>query len=123
MALVSETSPDLLLVDVHLPGGGLEAAETIPAAGGRTKIVVLSVVEDRQVVAKAFRIGVCGYLLKGVSSSGLIKAAEAAAAGEYCVSPQLMGQLLGRPSEAASETANPQHLAIGRTGCHCPGCR
>jgi two-component system nitrate/nitrite response regulator NarL len=92
--LVTDCEPDLLFLDLHLPGGGLEAAETILAASGTTKIVVLSVVEDIKCVVQAFRIGVSGYLLKGISGSELIRSAESAAAGEPCVAPQLLGQLL-----------------------------
>jgi DNA-binding NarL/FixJ family response regulator len=98
VGLVAEHEPDLLLLDLHLPGGGLEAAEVILAAPGTTKVVVLSAVEDIKCVVQAFRIGVSGYLLKGVSGSELIRSAEAAAAGEPCVAPQLLGHLLGHVS-------------------------
>jgi DNA-binding NarL/FixJ family response regulator len=106
MALVAEHSPDLLLLDVQLPGGGLEAATSILAAKGRTKIVILSVVDDMKVVVRAFRLGVNGYLLKGVSGADLIRTAEAVVAGEPCVAPQLMGQLLDHLSGRATLDAS-----------------
>lgn len=99
--LVDDHTPDLLFLDLRLPSG-VEAAETILAGPVMTKIVVLSVVEDIECVVRAFRAGVHGYLLKGISASDLIKSAEAAAVGEHCVAPQLIGnlldQLLGRSS-------------------------
>ena len=101
ISLVAANEPDLLLLDLQLPGGGLEAAETILAARGSTRIVVLSVVEDVRWVVRAFRIGVSGYLLKGISGSELLKSAEAAAAGEPCVAPQLLGCLLDQLSGKA----------------------
>lgn len=94
VGLVAKTQPDLLLLDLQLPGGGMEAAAAILAAPGRTKVVILSVVEDIRRVMEAFRIGASGYLLKGISGSDLIKSVEAAVAGEPCVAPQLLGHLL-----------------------------
>lgn len=100
--LVAQHAPDLLLLDLHLPGGGLEAARAIRATQSRTRIVVLSVVEDMNCVAQAFQIGVSGYLLKGISGSELVRTVEAAAAGELCVAPVLLGHLLSHLSGSAS---------------------
>lgn len=102
IGLVAREAPDLLLLDLQLPGGGLEAAEAILAVPGRTKIVILSVVEDMARVVQAFRIGVSGYLLKGISASELIRSAQAAVAGEPCVAPQLLGSLLDHLSGRAT---------------------
>lgn len=96
--LVADHTPDLLFLDLHLPGGGVEAAETILAKPVRTRVVILSVVEDIGCVVRVFRAGAYGYLLKGISGSDLIKNAEAAMAGEHCVAPQLMGHLLDQLS-------------------------
>ena len=101
IALVAEHDPDLLFLDLQLPGGGLEAAGTILAAKGRTRIVVLSIVDDIKVVVRAFQLGVSGYLLKCVSGADLIRTAEAVFGGEQCVAPQLMGQLLDHLSGRA----------------------
>lgn len=94
IALTAACEPDLLLLDLQIPGDGLEAAKEILATSVNCKIVILSVVEDIECVVRAFRIGVSGYLLKGISGSDLIANAEAAAAGEPCVSPRLLGHLL-----------------------------
>ncbi|MBL4919379.1 response regulator [Szabonella alba] len=103
--LVAAHKPDLLLLDLHLPGGGLEAVRAIRATPCETRIVVLSVEEDIKFVAQAFQIGVSGYLLKGISGSELIRTIEAAAAGEHCVAPTLLGHLLGHLSGAAATHA------------------
>ena len=113
--LVADNDPDLLLLDLQLPGGGLEAAESVLTAHGRTKVVVLSVVEDMKWVVRAFRVGVSGYLLKGVSGSDLLRSAEGVVAGEYCVAPQLMGNLLDHLSGRASPPG-PEQEAIGFAG-------
>lgn len=110
--LVADTTPDLLFLDLHLPGGGIEAAETILAKPVATRIVVLSVVEDIGCVVRAFRAGVHGYLLKGISASDLIKGSEAAAAGEHCVAPQLMGHLLDQLSGRALTLNEPARIAF-----------
>lgn len=92
--LVADRKPDILLLDLHLPGGGLEAAEAILAVPGGPKIIILSFDDNIDCVIRAFRMGVSGYLLKGVGGCELIKFVEAAVAGEHCVAPQLLGRLL-----------------------------
>ena len=101
ISLVAATAPDLLLVDLQLPGGGLEAAEAI-VANSPTKIMVLTVVNHVEAVERALRIGVCGYLVKGISANELISAAEAVARGERYVSPECVSQLLNRLSKSPS---------------------
>ena len=115
IALVAEHDPDLLFLDLQLPGGGLEAAGTILAAKGRTRIVVLSIVDDIKVVVRAFQLGVSGYLLKCVSGADLIRTAEAVFGGEQCVAPQLMGQLLDHLSGRAQLT-RPEREQVGFAG-------
>lgn len=98
VAIANDTRPNILVLDIQLPGGGLDAAGTILARHAATRIILLTVVEDMSCVTQAFRMGVSGYLLKGVGVSELLRSAEAVLAGERCVAPQLMGHLLDQMS-------------------------
>lgn len=115
VALAAEVGPDLLLLDLVLPGGGLEAAESIRATNDQIKIVVLSVIQEMPSVVRAFRIGVNGYLLKGIGGAELIRTAEAVVLGEPCVAPALMGGLLGHLSGKGGNHA-PDSDSVGFAG-------
>ncbi|OUO92111.1 DNA-binding response regulator [Gordonibacter sp. An230] len=64
-ALFDEHVPDVLLMDIQMPGaGGLEAAERILSAHGDARIVFLTTFSDDEYIARALRLGVHGYLIK-----------------------------------------------------------
>jgi two-component system nitrate/nitrite response regulator NarL len=94
--LVHELEPDVLLLDLKLPGGGLEAVNTIAAGRPVTKIVMLTIVDDQEVVANAFKRGARGYLLKEAGGNELKETVRLVARGEPYVSPQLVTKLLER---------------------------
>lgn len=86
--------PDVMLLDISMPGGGLQAAANILAKDPDQKIVILTVSEANADLALALRTGVRGYVLKGVRSSSLAEILKSIAAGEKYVSPMLSAQLL-----------------------------
>ena len=86
--------PDVLLLDIHLPGGGLRAATAISESCPVTKIVILTVSEDEDDVLAAFRMGVKGYVLKGVSSSELTDIIRDIESGTVYVTPNLATRVL-----------------------------
>lgn len=94
--------PDILLMDISMPGGGLNAIapilETIPAQ----KIIMLTVSETGEDVMNALAKGAKGYVLKGVGSRTLADIVRVVAAGETYVSPTLSARLLSDISSAAS---------------------
>lgn len=65
VATVRETAPDLVLLDVRMPGSGITAAGTIATECPGTAIVMLTVSEDDEDLFAALRVGARGYLLKG----------------------------------------------------------
>ncbi|MFD2053914.1 response regulator [Mesorhizobium calcicola] len=92
--IVSTVRPDILLLDISMPGGGLAAVASILADHPAQKIVMLTVSEANADVTRALNAGVHGYVLKGVGSRGLAEILHTVAAGESYLSPTLSARLL-----------------------------
>ncbi|CAN5129114.1 response regulator transcription factor [soil metagenome] len=89
------TVPDVVLIDVHMPGGGGEAvikavAETHPSV----RFLALSVSDEAEDVIAMIRSGARGYVTKTISSEDLTEAIERVQAGEAVFSPRLAGFVL-----------------------------
>src|SRR5262245_59280863 len=83
VTVVDETLPDVVFMDVRMPGmNGLEATRTIRAQHPEVKVVVFSVDESRASVSEAIRAGVSGYLLKDVGADELERAGRLALEGK-----------------------------------------
>ena len=95
LELARELLPDVVLLDISMPGwDGLTTAERIAAACPATAIVMLTVSDDPDRLLGAFRAGARGYVLKGVGGAELARAVRAAAAGESRVTPPLASVML-----------------------------
>ena len=94
VALVAEHAPDLVLLDISMPGSGIEAARRIAAGPKPPRIAMVTVSEHDQDVAAALRAGAIGYVLKGISASEIAEILAGVAAGEAHVSPALAARLL-----------------------------
>lgn len=94
MRLAGELLPDIILLDLAIPGGGLRAAEAISAASPVAKIIILTASEAEEDVLAALKAGARGYILKGVSGRDLIKIVRSVHAGEAYVTPSLAASLL-----------------------------
>ncbi len=81
--------PDVVLLDVSMPGGGLQAAKDIAAVCPVVRIVMLTVSADEETVQEALKVGASGYVLKGVSGTELISIIRNIRAGESYVTPSL----------------------------------
>ena len=95
LALVQELVPDIILLDIGMPGqGGLEAASRIAEVCPATFIVMLTVSEHEDDLLAAFKAGARAYVLKGVSANELSRVLRTVAAGEVYVSPSLAARIL-----------------------------
>jgi DNA-binding NarL/FixJ family response regulator len=82
IALIEQLEPDLVLLDVRMPGmDGVEAAKRIHASRPGIKLIMLTTFDDDQYVHEAFKHGASGYVLKNVSPAELIEAIRAAQSG------------------------------------------
>jgi two-component system, NarL family, nitrate/nitrite response regulator NarL len=94
LRLAREHLPDVALLDITMPGGGLEAARQISAACPATKIVMLTASEDEDDVVASLKAGASGYILKGVTGRELVGIVRSVAGGEVYVAPRLAWLLL-----------------------------
>ena len=95
LKLARELLPDVVLLDISMPGwSGLLTAQRITTACPATRIVMLTVSEDKDKLFAAFKAGARAYVLKGVSARELTQVVRAAANGEVYVSPSLAAEML-----------------------------
>jgi two-component system, NarL family, nitrate/nitrite response regulator NarL len=92
--LALERQPDLAILDVHMPGGGLSAAERMRAARPAIRVVTLTVSEAEEDLVAAMKSGAAGYVLKGVSAAELLGVVRSVHAGQVYVPPALAYALL-----------------------------
>ncbi|RVQ02608.1 LuxR C-terminal-related transcriptional regulator [Sinorhizobium meliloti] len=94
IAIAQSFSPDVMLLDISMPGGGLNAIPAILSVAPSQKIVMLTVSEANDDVAAALKEGAKGYLLKGIGARALADVIRTVASGESYVAPTLSAKLL-----------------------------
>jgi len=94
--LVTSLKPDVVLMDVHLPGGigGLEATEAIGKDCPDVKVIILTQYENREYIRRAIRIGARGYLLKRGVAEQLKEAIRTVHAGQRYLHPSVADELV-----------------------------
>lgn len=108
--LARDLLPDMILLDIDIPGGGLQAAQEIAQTCPVVKIVMLTVSADEDHVLAAFKAGAQAYVLKGVAKQELIGILHLVHAGEGYVTPTLAASLL---SELTTTTAGERPRSVG----------
>ncbi len=94
IALCAEFKPDIALLDLSMPGGGIEAARQISEQQLARYVAMLTVSEDNADVMAAMNAGAIGYVLKGISAADLRDVLKGIAQGEAHVSPMLAARVL-----------------------------
>ncbi|PBC11211.1 MULTISPECIES: response regulator transcription factor [unclassified Mesorhizobium] len=112
--LVRASTPDILLLDISMPGGGLSALASILSATPEQKIVMLTVSETNADVAQALKAGARGYVLKGVGSKALAEILRDVANGQSYVSPSLSARLLSDLLQPTGSKPDPLAQLTGR---------
>ena len=94
-ALTSELQPDVVVMDLQMPGlNGIEATREIVAESPHVAVLVLTMFEDEDSVFSAMRAGARGYVLKGSSQEEIVRAIQAVGSGEAIFGPAIAGRLL-----------------------------
>lgn len=107
---VTQHQPDVVLLDNHLPGvHGIDALPQLLAAQPAPKVLMLTVSEDANDLARALSAGASGYLLKTAEGNELVDAIERVHRGESVVSPEMTGKLVAayRQALASATEASP----------------
>ncbi|MFN2629683.1 MAG: response regulator [Gaiellaceae bacterium] len=95
--IVRELAPDVVIMDLNMPGmGGVEATRNICSSAPLTRVVMLTISDQDTDVMDAILSGACGYLLKDSSIQDLLTGIEAAARGESLISPTIAAKVLQR---------------------------
>jgi PAS domain S-box-containing protein len=101
--LARETRPDVALVDVRMPGGGVEAAGLIAESSPETAVLALSAYEDRATVTAMLQAGAVGYLVKGIAPDEIVEAVRRAARGQASLPASLAAEVLEELSNDSAE--------------------
>jgi DNA-binding NarL/FixJ family response regulator len=114
VALASEHEPDVVLMDLSMPGvDGIEATRRLMAVRPESRVVVLTSFSDRERILRALDAGAVGYLLKDAEPDELLRGIEAAARGESPLAPKAARAVLTARAEsrpAAELTAREQEV-------------
>jgi two-component system, NarL family, nitrate/nitrite response regulator NarL len=112
LRIAEEKRPDIMLIDLSMPGGGLDAIGLILERHPAQKIVVLTVSELTDDVTRALQSGARGYVLKGVGYRALAEILRAVANGERYLSPTLSARVVSDLSaRSPGESAKPNPIA------------
>jgi DNA-binding NarL/FixJ family response regulator len=111
LSLVQELAPDVVVMDLNMPGmNGIEATREIARLAPLTRVVVLTISHQDEDVIDAIVAGACGYLLKDSSIQDLMQGIRAASIGEALISPHIAAKVLQRVRASGVTTDH----AVGR---------
>lgn len=96
LAACAKQSPDVVLMDLRIPGGGVEATLAIRQRWPRTRVLVVTTYDTDEDVYRAMQAGASGYLLKGLTSAELVRAIECVLRGEKVLPPPIASRFRER---------------------------
>jgi DNA-binding NarL/FixJ family response regulator len=101
---VSQYAPDVVVMDIRLPGGsGIEACEEISEKYPNSKVIMLTSYAEDEMLFSAIRAGASGYVLKQIEGESLVRAIEAVGRGEALLDPAVTQRIFQEVRKAAKE--------------------
>ena len=116
VAVAAARQPDVVLMDLRMPGGdGVQATIGVLAAAPAARVVVLTTYDGDADILRAVEAGAAGYLLKDVARTDLVAAIRAAARGETVLAPAVATRLVARMRRPqAADALSPPELQVLR---------
>ncbi len=102
-----ELKPDVIVLDVSMPGGGLETCAKIKQVMPGVGVVILTMHEDQEYLMRALKVGAHSYLVKDVDSANLAEAIRAAKEGRPYLHPKLAGLALMQVAKGQNSRSKP----------------
>ena len=113
VALVESLAPDVVLMDLRMPGmDGVTAITELARRGATARVLVLTTYDTDSDVLPAIQAGATGYLLKDIPREELFRAVRAAARGESVLAPTVASRLMGRLRAPAQEPLSQRELEV-----------
>jgi DNA-binding NarL/FixJ family response regulator len=109
---VQDLLPDIIILDISIPGNGLSAARTISAQFPVVKIIMLTGSADEDDVMAALKAGVEAYVLKGVAARELVGIIHTVQAGESYITPTLAASLLMEMTSTHQGETSPAETTV-----------
>lgn len=108
LEMVAETHPDVVLMDIRMPGmDGLTATRELTAARPGLQVVILTTFDDDEYVYEALRAGASGFLLKSADGDTLVNAVRVVAAGEALLAPAVTRRVIEKFANGAARAEAP----------------
>jgi DNA-binding NarL/FixJ family response regulator len=124
VALALERRPDLILMDITMPGGdGISATRSIMRADGRQRVLVLSMHTDARTIREAINAGAVGYIDKSSSIDEVVELMNQILGGDVSLSPRVAEAMLRVVDDTPDHDLSERELEVLRvvaTGCSTP---
>jgi DNA-binding NarL/FixJ family response regulator len=106
--MVGKLQPDIVLMDINLPGmNGIEATRIIKSEHPDVEVIILSMYDEEQYVLESVKAGATGYVLKDISHEDLLRAVRTVHHGGSMIQPSLARKVLKEFAHLARETPGP----------------
>jgi two-component system response regulator DevR len=113
VAKVLEHKPDVVVMDIRMPGrSGIEATREIMQKQPATKVVMLTSYVEDEMLYEAISAGAVGYVLKQIGSGDLVRALEAVSRGESLIDPAMMHKVINRLRETSRKAEDEAFAAV-----------